>query len=65
MVQLENKISEVKDAIENAELECSQAAKTAAEAGYPNTKGQSVMQLKGTLLILEAKLKKLDNQTAS
>jgi hypothetical protein len=62
MVRIENKISEVKKAIENAETNYPQVAASAAEAGYTNIGNAKVKELKDTLAALENKLKILDGE---
>jgi hypothetical protein len=62
VVRLENKISEVKKAIQNAEQNYPQAAALAAEAGYPNIGNAKAKELKNTLATLETNLKKLDSE---
>jgi hypothetical protein len=62
MVRIENKISEVKKAIENAEQNHSQVAALAAEAGYPNIGNAKAKELKNTLAMLENKLKIFDSE---
>lgn len=65
MVAAENKIIEVKAAIEKAENDCSRVAKMATEAGFPNVRNAKVAELKKTLDTLENKIKTLGNKTAS
>jgi len=65
MAAAENKISEIKAAIEKAEHDYPQAAKMATEAGFPNVRNAKVAKLKKTLETLENKIKTLGNKTAS